>query len=88
MNDAFEPRPTVYIPKDMLPTDTGSRCVLELTLRDGRFSKVCVDMKGMIYGVLVEEAIDSRINPIDFASEDVVSARVVNSEIPRGYKIV
>lgn len=88
-NDDWQPRPLIYIPRELLPEPPPSGCVLQLTLRDGRSVKgVSVDAKGMIYGVLVSEAVDSRLNPIDFSSVDIVAVARIGREIPEGYKFV
>jgi hypothetical protein len=85
----WEPRPIMYIPRALLPEPPKSGCALQLTLRDGRVIKgVGVDMTGLIYGVLVKEEIDSRLNPLDFSAEDIVAVERIDLAIQPGYKLV
>lgn len=88
MNEEIEPRPIIHIP-DALGRDLPKQgSVLELRLRDGRIDPiVCIDSKGMIYGVLVHDAVDPQRNPINFRGDDIISVRVV-TDIPANHHFV
>jgi hypothetical protein len=84
----IEPRPIVYIP-ELLRLDLPAQgCILELTLQNGRIIPgVCVDSKGMIYGVLVQRSIEARQNPINFLEEEIVAVEIL-LEVPSAYHVV
>jgi hypothetical protein len=88
MIEDIEPRPIIHIPELLrlgLPTQG---CVITLTLRDGRnIPGVCIDSKGMIYGVLKHKSVDARQNPIDFLEEEIASIQIL-SEIPSSQHFV
>lgn len=73
MSRNFEPRPVVYLPNSFNLKTPG---LFELTLRDRRIIPgVCVDGKGMIYGVLIPLTADRKRNPIHFQAQDIVAAK-------------
>jgi hypothetical protein len=88
MIEDIEPRPIIYIPELLrlgLPTQG---CAIKLTLRDGRIIPgVCIDSKGMIYGVLKHKSTDARQNPIDFLASEIVSIQIL-TKIPSRYHFV
>ncbi len=87
MEGDIEPRSIIYIPES-LRLGLPKYCALELMLCDGRIiSGVCMDSKGMIYGVLVQKTVDARKNPIDFLAQEIVSVRIL-TETPSDYHFV
>ncbi len=88
MNEDVEPRPIIYIPESLRLGLPSEGCILELTLRNGRtIPGVCVDSKGMIYGVLVQKSVNSRQSPINFLEEEIIAVRMLD-EVPSGYHFV
>lgn len=85
MNE-FEPRPTVYIPQHLQADLPEQGCILRLTLHDGQvIPSVCIDAKGMIYGVLIKAGSDPKPNPINFSASDIATVHLLTDEIPPGY---
>jgi hypothetical protein len=88
VSEDIEQRPIIYIPESLRLGLPAQGCVLELTLHDGRtIPGVCIDSKGMIYGVLVQKSVDERQNPIDFFQEEIASVKIL-AEIPSNYHFV
>jgi hypothetical protein len=87
MIEDIEPRPIIHIP-ELLRLGLPQGCAITLTLRNGRIIPgVCIDSKGMIYGVLKHKSVDARQNPIDFLEEEIASIQIL-TEIPSSYRFV
>ena len=88
MNEEIESRPIIYIP-DALRRDLPQQgSVLALGLRNDSIDPiVCIDSKGMIYGVLVHDSVDFRRNPINFCRDDIISVRVL-TDVPANHHFV
>lgn len=88
MIEDIEPRPIIYIPELLRIGLPVQGCILKLTLCNGRIiPSVCIDSKGMIYGVLVQKSVEARQNPIDFLEEEIVAVKIL-PEIPSNYHVV
>lgn len=88
MPEDIEPRPIIYIPELLRLGLAAQGCIVELMLRNSRIIPgVCIDSKGMIYGVLVQKSVEARQNPIDFLEEEIVAVKIL-PEIPSTYHVV
>ncbi|NET48289.1 MAG: hypothetical protein F6K09_06100 [Merismopedia sp. SIO2A8] len=88
MDEEIELRPITYIPELLRQDLPAQGCMAKLTLRDGRvISGVCVDSKGLLYGVLVKKTVNGKKNPIDFLGEEIVKVQEL-PEIPESYHII
>jgi hypothetical protein len=88
MIEDIEPRPIIYIPELLRLGLPAQGCNIKLTLRNGRIiSGVCIDSKGMIYGVLKNKSVDVRQNPIDFLEKEIASIQVL-TEIPSTHHFI
>ncbi len=88
MDEEVEPRPIIYIPESLRSGLPVQGCILKLTLCDGRtIPGVCIDSKGMIYGVLMHKLVDAKQNSIDFHEEEIIAVQI-QTEISSDYHFI
>jgi hypothetical protein len=74
--------PVVRVPRSMLPPAPwygGAK----LKRRNGETLVACLDMTGMIYGVVVPLSFAGKQHPADFDSGEIVACRILNERWQR-----
>jgi hypothetical protein len=73
--------PVIRVPRSLLPS--ASWHFVKLTRRNGRTLVACLDMTGMIYGVLVPLSFAEDKHPADFNAEEIVACESLNERWQR-----
>jgi len=82
MMGSSESLPVVRVPRSMLPPSPWYG-LAKISRRNGETLVACLDMTGMIYGVVVPVPFTGKRHPADFDADEIVGCTVLNERWQR-----